>query len=153
MSELILQQAIQAKIQAMSEFADADVRINDWSALGESNENAPYVIIETADSFSSRQDSLTPNNKWDEKVTLVEKFVDWPTTLNNLQTRRQALIDQFNTVGSARSANGQPGVTADEIRSDGPITPVYPAYLTDEQIAEALPIFLEQRMIFAFEEF
>ena len=153
MSEATIQTGIQTQIQAMAEFADADVKINDWSILDQGNAAAPYVIISDADTFVSRQDSKTAVTTWEIVVTLCEAFTDWTTTLNNLRTRRQALIDNFNAVGDARSADGLAAVTVDEIRSEGPITPYYGPYLRADDMAEALPQFLNQSMIFVTQEF
>ena len=152
MSESSIQTGLQAAIQSMFEFADADVVINDWSILDNSNANAPYVIIENADEFTSRQDVMTPVTKWSEKITLIEKFEDWDTTLNGLRTRRQAIIDKINT-GEARSAGVLEAVTIDEISSGGPIGYIYNRYIPDEQINEELPAFLSQLIILACEEY
>lgn len=153
MSELAIQEGIQDILQAMSEFADADVVINDWGLLDQSNSNAPYVIISNADDFVSRQDVKTPETTWQIPVTLCEAFSDWPTTLNNLRARRQAIIDEFNTVGDNRSANGLAAVTIDEIRNDGPIQPYYGPYVPAEAQAEVLPQFLNQTLILTVQEF
>lgn len=153
MSEVLIQQGIQTQIRAMAEFADADVVINNWGILDQSVENAPYVIISNSDTFRSKQDVKTAETTWEIPVTLFEAFTDWETTENNFRTRRQAIIENFNAVGDARSADGLDAVTVDEIRSEGPITPYYGVYLTDEQMAEATPQFLYQTLIFSTEEY
>jgi hypothetical protein len=152
MSEAAIQAGIQAALQAMSEFDDADIVINDWGILDQSSLKAPYVIIENSDSFRSVQDVQTPENTWNIPITLIERFTDWSTTLNNLRARRLAIIQKINS-GDERSAGGISGVTIDEIYADGPIRQVYPAYLTVEQQSEALPAFLSQRIILVAKEF
>ena len=153
MTELLIQEGIQDVLQAMSEFADADVVINDWGVLDQNTTAAPYTIISNADTFKSRQDVQTAETDWEIPVTLCEAFSDWPTTLNNLRTRRQAIVDSFNAVGSARSANGQTATTVDELRSGGPITPYYGPYIRGEELAEAMPQFLTQTILFVVREY
>jgi tryptophan 2,3-dioxygenase len=151
-SETAIQLGIKTAIQSMIEFADADVVINDWSILDQSSQAAPYVIIENADNFRSMQITQTPENTWDIPITLIERFIDWTTSLNNFRDRRQAIIDKINS-GDERSANGLSGVTIDEIRSDGSIGQIFLAYLTPEQQVEALPTFLSQRIVLVTKEF
>ena len=152
MSETTIQTGIQTAIRAMSEFDNADVVINDWSILDQSSSAAPYVIIENADEFTSKQDTVTPDNTWQIQVTLIERFDNWKSSLDNLRTRRQAIIDKINT-DTIRSAGGLANVTIDEVRAGGPIGYIYNRYLTDEQMAEALPAFLSQLIILSAEEF
>jgi hypothetical protein len=97
MSEATIQLGIQAALRAMSEFEDADIVINDWSVLDQSSSAAPYVIIENADDFTSRQDTVTPVTRWEIPLTLIERFDDWQPALDNLRTRRQAIIDKINS--------------------------------------------------------
>lgn len=151
--ELAIAQGIQTLIQAMAEFADADVVINDWSVLDSPNPNAPYVILATADEFESKMDSAADQTKWSIPVALYEYFTDWPNTLNNFRTRRQAIIDLFNSAASnARSAGGLDAVQVNVIRSEGPIMPYYAPYTPSHQIPEALPVYLHQTWIFEVEE-
>ena len=153
MSELLIAQGLQTIIRAMSEFADADVTINGWDILDQTVLSAPYVIISTADAVDSRRDVTTANTKWEISVTLFENFTDWQTTLNNFRARRQALIDEFNEVGTNRSAGGLAATAIDRIRSEGRIDPYYNPYLDEEMRMEAMPIFLYQRLLFSVEEY
>lgn len=152
MSEYTIQQGIQAAIQAMSEFDNADVTINDWTVLDQPNEGAPYVIIESSDDFASTQDTVTPETTWFIPVTLYEYFTEWSTALNNLRTRRQAIIDKINS-GNQRSAGGLAGTSVRSVRSGGPIGYVYDRYIAEDQVADAMPIFLSQQIIFEVLEF
>lgn len=152
MSEYAIQQGIQDTLQAMTEFADASVVINDWSILDGPMTGAPYVIITDANNFTARQDTRTPNTKWEIVITLFEQFTDWPTTLNNLRARRQAIIDAFNASGTARSA-GLTAVTIDEIRAGSDITEWYDHYIPQGQLPESSPVCLSQVMILTAEEF
>ena len=150
MTELAIQTALQTIIKNMDEFKDASVLINDWTMLDQSVLKAPYVVISDADTFRSRQDVMTPETTWEVVVTLIENFLDWETALNNIRTRRQAIIDKINS-GDSRSAGGLEGVSIDEIRSGTPITPRYDTYVED--ITEAEPIYLFQDLILVCEEF
>lgn len=151
-TEQLIQEGIQDLIQAMAVFANADVVINEWGILDQSTASAPYVIIGNSHDFSSRRDITTANTKWQIQLMLVEAFSDWPETYNNFRNRRQALIDEFNTTDN-RSANGIESVTIDEIRPDGPIEGWFPPYLSTEELAQAVPTYIFQRMIVDTEDF
>lgn len=150
MSEATIQAAVQDTLQAMAAFAAADIVINDWSILDASTFAAPYVIIETADSVTSRQDTMTPNTRWQIPVTLFERFTNWAETYNNLRDRRQAIIDEFNEIGANRSPGGG-SVTADVIRTDGPVGQWYDPYMNQDD--NPLPVFITQRLILEVEEY
>lgn len=150
MSEATIQAAVQDTLQAMTAFSSADIVINDWSILDASTFDAPYVIIETADSVTSRQDTMTPNTRWQIPVTLFERFTDWAETYNNLRDRRQAIIDEFNEIGANRSPGGG-AVTADVIRTDGPVGQWYDPYMNPDD--NPLPVFITQRIILEVEEY
>lgn len=151
MTEATIQAGIQDTIQAMTEFANADVVINDWGIFDQTSSKAPYVLIQTADEFRSRHDLGAPENIYHIPVMLVEVFTDWPETMNGLTTRRDALLTTYNTGGNQRSAGGIP-VTIDEIRPQGPIAFIYDPSIPDNQLAEALPIFVAQTLIFEVKE-
>jgi hypothetical protein len=151
-SESSIRSGIATAIKAMTEFADTDVVINDWSVLDKPAINAPYVIIETSDNFDSRQDTMTPNTTWQIPIILVEKFTKWSTTLTNLSTRRQAIIDKINS-GTVRSAGGLDGVTIDRVYNDGDIIEFYRKFQDPEKSQNALPVFLMQRIILEAEEY
>ena len=152
MSEQAIQLGIQAALQAMPEFEDADVVINDWSPLDNYVGKSPYVIIENADNFTARQDTHVPNTIWEEKATLIEPFSEWKKTLDNLRTRRQAIIDKINTA-PVRSAGGLQSVTIDEIRASTNITAYLDPYTPNEMLQEAMPIYLMQTLILVCEEY
>jgi hypothetical protein len=153
MTEATIQAGIQDVIQAMPEFANADVVINDWSVFDQSGSHAPYVLIQSSDELSSRQDAQTPNTFYMIPVTLIEWFTDWKETLDNFTTRRDALLTKFNGTEDDRSANGLESTTVDVIRTEGPIGQAYPAYLEPDEQAEALPEFIVQTLIFETEEY
>lgn len=152
MSEAIIAAAIISDLKAMSEFANVDVVDSDYSILDQSVLKAPYVIVGTSEEFVSRQDVVTPETTWDLPITLVENFKGWQTTLQNIRTRRQAIIDKINS-SDVRSAGGLSGVNIDELRSDGPLVPTYPPYVESEDYYEADPIYIMCPMILVCEEF
>lgn len=153
MSEATIQSGIQTTLQAMSEFADADIVINEWGILDQAVTGAPYVIITNSDSVDSRQDTRTANTKWSIPITLYEAFTDWATSFNNFRTRRQAIIDAYNGTSTARSAGITSGVTIDRIRNDGDIGFYFDKTLSDEELRVAMPIFLYQTLILEAEEY
>jgi hypothetical protein len=153
-NEAALQTAMQTAIQTISAFASASVVINDWSVLDGSIQNAPYVIITTADEFHSVQDVKSPNStdRLRMPITLVEAFIDWPTTLGNLRDRRQAIIDEINS-GSVRSAGGLSGLSLDDIRNAGLIVPYHAPGNDPKNNPEAEPQFLMQTILLTYSEF
>ena len=139
MSEATIMAGLQTAIQAMEEFKNADVVINDWDVLSQTGakSRAPFVIIESSDDFESRQDVQTPETTWNIKVTLIEGFGKrWKTTLDNLQTRRQAIIDKIND-DDIRSAGGLDATTIDTITAGSPITEIWNKY--ELEVSEAVP--------------
>ncbi|RJX17541.1 MAG: hypothetical protein C4575_12930 [Desulforudis sp.] len=152
MSEYAIQLGIQAAIQAMSEFTDADVVINDWSFLDKSSANAPYVLIEDSDDFDSEQNTQEPETVWNIPINLIEAFSDWDTTLNNFRTRRQAILDKINS-DTVRTAGGLEATNVRRVRNDGKIYHIYDKNISDEELRQASPSFIGQRIILETEEF
>lgn len=152
-TELSIVNGLIAEIQSLSAFANADVVDNDWTLLDQASENAPYVIFEIADDFDAPLVSTASKATWSIPFTLIEVFTDWQTTSQNLRTRRQAIVDHFNSANDGATGGGLDGVMVDRIRSTSPVTPIYEQYLRDDEIPDALPIFLSQRMVFEVEEF
>lgn len=150
MSETTIQAGMQTIFQSMAEFASADVVINDWGVLDEAITGAPYLIIENTDVFVSTQESPTGNAEWSIPVILFEAFDTWPTTLNNLRNRRDAIIVKFNEVGTARAAGGIEAVNIHTITADGPPDYLYDNY--NQEINEAEPAFVFQRLLFLVNE-
>lgn len=153
MSEKLIQEGVQDVIQAMDEFANADVVINDYTPFDLSNLNAPYVIIENCDDVESTQDGRVANTTWNIHLILIERFTDWKTTQDNFRDRRQALLDEFNAEGNARSAGGLAATNIKAIRTRGPIVEWYDPMLAENQRELAVPVFLFQWLILVTEEF
>lgn len=155
-TEAAIQAGIQTGLQALAAFNGASIVINDWGVLDQSSALAPYVIISTADEFEARKDTAATQTRWTIPLELCERFTDWPTTLGNIRDRRQAIIDQFNSVTippAMRAAGGIEGLTIDRVFSGGPIAAYYDRYLTAAQMAEALPIFLRQTILLECQEY
>lgn len=150
MSEISIQQKVQAVIQALALFENADVVINDWSIFDRPNIEAPYVLIEVSDEFESVQVVMTPENRWAVPLNLVEAFTDWQETYNNFRDRRQVIIDAFNGTGSARADSG---LNIERIYNDGAITPYFDKTIPAELQSESLPVFIMQRIIMEGLEF
>jgi len=148
MTEKAIQEGIQDVIQAMDEFANADVVINDYSPFDFSNLKAPYVIIENSDDVSSTQEGYDPVTIWNPKLILIERFIKWKTTQDNLRDRRQALLDEFNGHGNARSAGGVEGVNIKKLRTSSPILEWYDPQIAENQRPGTFPVFLFQFLTF-----
>ncbi len=154
MSEAAIAAGIKTTLQAMAEFANADIVDNDYGVMDGDMSQAPYVIIGTSDDFISEQDTQDHLTIWDINITLIEAFDTWETTLGTIRTNRQAILDIYNsTTSNARSAGGLEGVSINEIRADGPLVPVYPNWLDPDLEADSDPIYIMAPMIFVCEEF
>jgi len=153
MTEKLIQEGIQDVIQSMDEFADADVVINDYSLFDLSSLSAPYVIIENSDDVETTQDGHIPVTIWSIKLILIERFVDWTTTQDNLRDRRQAIFDKFNAGGSERSAGIGGGVDIMRIRTSSPILEWYSPDLPENQRPGTTPVFLFQFITLVTKEF
>lgn len=132
MSEATLQATVATALRALSDFADADVTVNDWSILDQSTTRAPYAIIETADAFQYLG-AITPL-VWSIPVNLFVAFSDWTQAKNDMRDLRQSVIATL--AGQCDTSN---------IRADGRISEWYDQY-ADAKSAE--PVYLSQRIIF-----
>ena len=153
MNDTAVQSAIAVTIRAMSEFADADVVINDWGILDQSSLAAPYVIITNAVNITSTKDSGDEQASYSVPVTLIERFTNWKESLDNLRTRREAIFNAYTGSGNARSANGLAGTNIRSVRTEGPIVEYYDRAIPAELQAVSLPVFLQQTMVLEVEEF
>jgi hypothetical protein len=152
MTEKAIQEGLQDVFQGMDEFANEDVVINDYSPFDLSTANAPYIIIENSDEFESTQDSFAEVTTWNIPWVLVERFTDWNETQANFRTRRQAIIDKFNSEGNSRSAGGVAGVNIRTIRTVTPILEWYSPDVAENQRGETFPVFIFQRFVCVTEE-
>jgi len=146
MTEKAIVEGLQDVLQAMSEFDNDEVLINDFAVLDQTMSGGRRVIFETSDDFRSLQNTSTPNTFWSIKLWLVEVFDGWETTLNAIRDGRQAIIDQINS-DDHRSANGIEATTVNELRSQTPILPWFDPFLDPELYQEAEPLYLYQIFI------
>ena len=149
-TEAVVLAALETSIQTLEAFNATDVVINDYAIFDDYAGNSPYVILTIADTFGSRMDTASDQNRWNIGLMLALEWQGGKTTLDSFGTHRQSIVDLFNT-GSARSAGGIEGLDISEIRSDGPILPRFMPYVED--LREATPLFLFQEMIVVTEEF
>jgi hypothetical protein len=147
-TEAQLQAGIKASLQAITRFNVSSVTINSDVYLDGPIGRSPFFNILIADNFTIRQDTMTPTGTYQIPVIMYREFVDWEPTQNEFQADRQAIIDEFNEVGTARSCGGLDGVTINAIRTEGPVTGV--AY---DETSPALPVYLMQSLIFEVELF
>ena len=99
MSELTIRQGIQDTLQALSNFADADVTLSDWAILTQTgaHDAAPFVIITPSEDFDSVTAPSRDTTTWNIPAWLFEAWdTDWPTTLEAFAATRQAVIDALN---------------------------------------------------------
>jgi len=146
-----IQSGFATLFRALATYADADVTINDWGVLDNSNAGAPFIIIETADQFESRSDSQTPVTDWTIIVWLIASFSDWDTSLNAFQANRQEIIDTLNA-GNAGSAGGLESVYVSRI-AGGEKQYIYDRYGDPQHDPEALPQYIAQRLAVDVQEF
>lgn len=154
MSELGVAEGIQTVVRYVDDVFQRDsVVINDWSILDREVSEGPFFNIMTANEFRNTQPTVTPIANWTIPALLIVPFVDWNETMNNFRDYRQAILDKFNEVGTARSADGRTATTVDEIRSGGPVTPVTLTYTDPANRADETPQYLSQLILFTCEEF
>jgi len=151
MSELAIIQNLQDVIQALAEFDEADVVINDYGVLDQSLSLAPYVIFETSDDFDISNVGPSMLGVWSIPAVLVVKFDGWDNAQNDLLSMRQKIIDAMGG-GSAASASTD-GLLVRRIYSGSPLQPLYASTMSEEQARAAGPVYLTQRIIFECEEF
>lgn len=157
MSEATIQTALQTLIQGLAAFGNADVVINDWGLLDDGVNGAPYFILESSDDFTSVQTAKVEQTTYQLKGYLFENFTTWKETLDNLTTRRDALLTLFNDSSTgarmAGSVNAdEKAVNIEEIRAGSGVTPWYYHYMSAEEAANATPQYLWQLLIFTARE-
>ena len=103
MTDTNVMEALRVMLLGLDEFANGSVVIDDWSILDGSSAASPFIIIETPDSFVSRQDNRNPTTTWDIPVTLLVAFDDWQPTLAKFRTTRNAIIEKMNGFTGERS--------------------------------------------------
>jgi len=153
LSELVIQQAAQDTLQDIEAFKNASIVINDWTILDGSAQNAPYVVIQSADEFRSRQDTTTPETNWNIILNVFVKFESYTKTYREFGLLRQAIVDEFNLVGGNRSAGSTSAVTADVIRNGSAILDIPDKNMTAQEQIGADPLFLAQQIILEVREF
>jgi hypothetical protein len=145
MSEATLQQSLKRTLQALSGWQEVTVVINDWHILDGSLDNAPYALIETADSFTALQDRMIPVINWQIPVTLFVRFTDWGETYDFLRDLRQAVINEIATNREFATC-----YLVNVIRSDTPIGEWYDPHI--DSASNPMPVFVTQRLMLEIEE-
>jgi len=146
-TEKQLQEGIKATAEAA--LGVDHVYINDQTMLDGSLDNAPYFVILNSDEFVGEQETVTVGGSIPIPALLIEAFEDWEVSGNAFRDNRQLIIDEFDKVGTARSAGGLEGVNIRRIRPGSPVT-----YITaDPENPLSLPVFIVQQILFEVELF
>ena len=145
MSEKALQEALQITLRTLPGWnSQVTVVINDWRIMDGSLENAPYALIETADSVTSQLDQMIPVTNWQIPVTLFCRFTDWQETYNQMRDLRQAALNEI--AGNEHFTDWLVNV----VRTEGPIGEWYDPHQNPAN--NPMPIFVTQRLILEIEE-
>jgi hypothetical protein len=145
MSEAVLQADLQRELLRLTAtFSAGDVTINDRGVLDGANDNAPYVVIDSADTFRAELIQTEWNITWTIPFMLVVKFIDWDTSRTALSTVRQTVLTALMDVEKYSDASALLAFGLQSINSETPIGEIYDRYL--EEAVEALPVFLAQRI-------
>jgi hypothetical protein len=145
MTEAILQADLQRELLRLTAtFSSGDVTINDRSILDGANASAPYVVIDSADTFRAELVQSEWQVTWTIPFMLVVKFIDWDTSRTSLSTVRQTVLSALMDVNNYHDSSALLSWGIQSINAETPIGEIYDRYL--EEAVEALPVFLAQRI-------
>lgn len=145
MTEAILQADLQRELLRLTAtFSTGDVTINDRSILDGANNSAPYVVIDSADTFRAELLQTEWNVTWTIPFMLVVKFIDWDTSRTALSAARQTVLTALMDVEHYHDSSALLSWGIQSINTETPIGEIYDRYL--EEAVEALPVFLAQRI-------
>jgi hypothetical protein len=145
MSEKALQEALKTTLETLPGWnSNVTVIINDWHILDGSLDNAPYALIETADSVVAQLDQMIPVTDWQIPVTLFIRFVDWQETYDQLRDLRQSMLDEIAGNEYFR------GYLVNVVRTEGPIGEWYDPHQNPD--TNPAPVFVTQRLVLEVEE-
>jgi hypothetical protein len=150
MSEAVIQADLQRELLRLTgTFSAGDVVINDWSILDQGNAKAPYINIETAETFNTTLVQSQWQTLWTIPFLLIEKFTDWDTTRGLIASDRALILAGLLNVDSYDDKSALLAFGIREIQGSGEV-PVYDRY--PENSVEAIPVFLAFRMIVTVQE-
>jgi hypothetical protein len=139
---------------SLESFGAQDVVVDDYSILDGTSHRSPFLLIETPSDFTATQATKIPTTIWDIPVTLFVRFTDWQESMEMFRQYRNELISLMNTGTGERAAGLTTGsITIDTIKGEGNIEGFYDVYLDEEQVKSALPIYLQQTIVFTAEEY
>lgn len=151
MTESILQADLQRELRRLtSVFGSDDVVICDWSVLDGSSQNAPFVIIDVADTFDIDGILGTYSEVWQLPFDLVVRFTDWDTARAALRDARESVITHLRKTENYNNASGLLAWGLRKISSGSGIEDIYDKY--NENPIESLPVYLSQTIILEVEE-
>lgn len=151
MSEATLQADLARELETLTSlFGTADVVVNDWSILDGPRENAPYILIQNAESFHVEAVQTGWSITWEIPFLLIESFSDWTATWNNLRDHRQAVIDKLKNVDGYNASSSRLAWGLRDIRNEDGIKDMYDRYVQEE--SEAIPVYQYQKIVLVVEE-
>ncbi len=153
--EKIIQEAFRRMLLTLDRMDGRPVVINDWDITNRITQDDRFsMIIETADEFISRQDTLVAVNNFTVKLTLLVLYLEDKQAYDDLRDIRQDVLDLFNSPSErARSAGGLDGIDIPQIDAGTPVLPIYEQYMTPEEMATAIPSIIYQTLLIHCEEF
>ena len=143
MSEALIQTKLVTLFQANDDFADSSIVINDWSIRDWSTVNSPYVLIADSMTFEVDLSSQCPIVSIAVPVMLIVAWRDWQETYNLFRDYRGSLI---GTLLDNLTFGDSSEYVITDIRNGGTITEFYDPYTPEEQLHEALPLFVTQQI-------
>lgn len=151
MSEAILQADLQRELLRLSStFSSGDVTIDDWSILDGSSQNAPFVIIETADDTTHVDIQSDESSTIQIPFWIFVRFLNWGSSAEALRDVKDTIISALRKVENYLPASSVLGWGLRTIRSGSPVGEYYNKY--DENLSENIPVFRTQLIILEVEE-
>jgi hypothetical protein len=151
MSEATLQADLQRELLKLTSlFSAGDVVICDWTVLDGSSQNAPYAIIDTADTFDVADIVATSSTVWQIPFDLVIRFTDWDTSRLAMRDARATIIAALMKTENYAQASAALAWGLRGISAGTSVEEIYDRY--NENTAESLPAFLSQTINLEVEE-
>ena len=150
MDEKTAQESLQTWLQGLSEFANADVVINDFSIFDGARDKGPFAIISNSDRWRSRQVGSVAEDTWPIPVFLLVPFTKDQETLNTFRDTRQVIINEINDNTGNRTP--VPGADISEVFPGTDVMEWFEEGTKPEEFG-TFPLYIFQVMLFQVETF